>query len=204
MSCASRSRWPCAGSRNASAAISATVTTRSGVRLETLEPGAGPRPTRKDAVRVTYEVHLADGTPIESTTEPAGLLVSGVISGLTEALRVIPRSYAMYRRLIARDGKPLDPEELARRDRKEAEKSEKKRLRREHESAEDQARRSCWAQGWRAGGCGPAAAGARPAARQCLRRGRLPGARAGELLWSLRYRRIPDQGWRADQFSVAE
>ena len=64
----------------------ATVTTRSGVRLETLEPGAGPRPTRKDAVRVTYEVHLADGTPIESTTEPAGLLVSGVISGLTEAL----------------------------------------------------------------------------------------------------------------------
>jgi FKBP-type peptidyl-prolyl cis-trans isomerase len=64
----------------------AAVTTRSGIRLETLEPGVGPRPTRKDAVRVTYEVRLTDGTLVESTPTPAGLLVSKLIPGLTEAL----------------------------------------------------------------------------------------------------------------------
>jgi FKBP-type peptidyl-prolyl cis-trans isomerase len=62
------------------------VTTRSGIRLETLESGIGPRPTRTDAVRVLYEVRLADGTLVESVTEPAGLLVSNLIPGLTEAL----------------------------------------------------------------------------------------------------------------------
>ncbi|HMJ94158.1 MAG TPA: FKBP-type peptidyl-prolyl cis-trans isomerase [Allosphingosinicella sp.] len=74
----------------------ATLTTRSGIRLETLEPGTGPRPTRKDAVRVLYEVRLADGTLIESTAEPAGLLVSGVIPGLTEAL-LLMRKGGRYR-----------------------------------------------------------------------------------------------------------
>ena len=68
-----------------------TVTTRSGIRLETLEPGTGPRPTRKDAVRVTYEVRLADGTLVESTTAPAGLPVSKLIPGLTEALLLMNR-----------------------------------------------------------------------------------------------------------------
>src|SRR5687767_498928 len=73
-----------------------TVTTRSGIRLETLEPGTGPRPTRKDAVRVSYEVRLADGTLVETTTEPAGLLVSNLITGLTEAL-LLMRKGGRYR-----------------------------------------------------------------------------------------------------------
>ncbi|HEY5720794.1 MAG TPA: FKBP-type peptidyl-prolyl cis-trans isomerase [Allosphingosinicella sp.] len=68
-----------------------SIATRSGVRLETLEPGTGPRPTRKDAVRVTYEVRLADGTLVETTAEPAGLLVSNLIPGLTEALLLMNR-----------------------------------------------------------------------------------------------------------------
>ena len=80
----------------------ATVTTRSGIRLETLEPGAGPRPTRKDAVRVTYEVHLADGTLVDSTAEPAGLLVSSVIPGLIEALLLMNRGGRYRVRIPAR------------------------------------------------------------------------------------------------------
>ena len=63
-----------------------TVTTRSGIRLETLEPGAGPRPAKEGAVRVLYEARLADGTLVDSTPRPAGVRVSGVIPGLTEAL----------------------------------------------------------------------------------------------------------------------
>lgn len=75
------------------------VTTRSGLRIETLEAGAGPHPVRKDAVRVLYEVRLADGTLIDSVTQPAGLLVSGVIPGLTEAL-LLMRKGGRYRVLI--------------------------------------------------------------------------------------------------------
>jgi FKBP-type peptidyl-prolyl cis-trans isomerase FkpA len=62
------------------------VETRSGVRIETLQPGTGRHPTRDDAVRLLYEVRLADGTLVEAPAEPVGLRVDGVISGLTEAL----------------------------------------------------------------------------------------------------------------------
>jgi FKBP-type peptidyl-prolyl cis-trans isomerase FklB len=72
------------------------IATRSGLRIETLEAGTGPRPTRKDAVRLLYEVRLADGALVESVTEPAGLLVSGVIPGLTEAL-LLMRKGGRYR-----------------------------------------------------------------------------------------------------------
>ena len=64
----------------------AAVTTASGLRFETLEPGAGRRPTREDAVLVTYEGRLADGTVFDSTTEPVGLGVADAIDGFTEAL----------------------------------------------------------------------------------------------------------------------
>ncbi len=76
-----------------------TVTIRSGIRLETLESGTGPSPKKTDAVRVTYEVRLVDGTLVDSTAEPAGLLVSGVIPGLTEALLMM-RKGGRYRILI--------------------------------------------------------------------------------------------------------
>lgn len=65
---------------------SAITTTASGLRFQVLTPGTGPRPTRADAVQVLYEVRLADGTLVESTTEPAGVPVSGSIRGFTEAL----------------------------------------------------------------------------------------------------------------------
>jgi FKBP-type peptidyl-prolyl cis-trans isomerase len=63
------------------------VTTESGLRFQVLAPGSGRRPTREDAVQVTYEVRLAaDGTLVEQTTAPAGIPVAGAIRGFTEAL----------------------------------------------------------------------------------------------------------------------
>ena len=63
------------------------ITTPSGLRFQVLETGAGRRPARDDAVQVSYEVRLAsDGTLVESTPEPVGLNVEGVIAGFTEAL----------------------------------------------------------------------------------------------------------------------
>jgi len=64
----------------------AAVTTASGLRFEVLRPGTGRRPTAADAVQVTYEVRLADGTLIDSTPQPAGLRVADAIPGFTEAL----------------------------------------------------------------------------------------------------------------------
>jgi FKBP-type peptidyl-prolyl cis-trans isomerase len=62
------------------------VVTPSGLRLQTLEPGAGPRPTAEDAVLISYEGRLADGTLFEKSEEPVGMMVSGVIPGFAEAL----------------------------------------------------------------------------------------------------------------------
>lgn len=67
------------------------VTTRTGVRIETLQPGTGRHPTKDDAVRLLYEVRLADGTLVEAPEGPAGLRVAGVISGLTEALLLMQK-----------------------------------------------------------------------------------------------------------------
>jgi FKBP-type peptidyl-prolyl cis-trans isomerase FklB len=63
------------------------VTTASGLRFQVLTPGTGRRPTRADAVVVTYQVRLAaDGRLVESTAAPAGVPVAGSIPGFTEAL----------------------------------------------------------------------------------------------------------------------
>ena len=67
----------------------AIVTTASGLRFQVLSPGAGRHPQPGDAVRVTYEGRLADGTLFDSTPEPAGLLVSQLIPGFTEALQLM-------------------------------------------------------------------------------------------------------------------
>ena len=73
-----------------SAAPTPTITTTaSGLQFEVLEPGTGRRPTAGDAVQVTYEVRLADGTLIETTPRPVGLLVTGLIPGFTEALQLM-------------------------------------------------------------------------------------------------------------------
>lgn len=68
------------------AAPPAPVTTASGLRFEVLRPGAGRRPTAADAVQITYEVRLADGTLVDSAPQPVGLRVADAIPGFTEAL----------------------------------------------------------------------------------------------------------------------
>jgi FKBP-type peptidyl-prolyl cis-trans isomerase FkpA len=67
----------------------APVTTASGLVFEVLAPGAGPRPGPADAVQLSYEVRLADGTLVEATPRPVGLMVSGLIPGFTEALQLM-------------------------------------------------------------------------------------------------------------------
>jgi FKBP-type peptidyl-prolyl cis-trans isomerase len=62
------------------------LVTPSGLRFEILAPGTGRRPTAEDAVQLTYDVRLADGTLVETTPQPVGLAVSGLIPGFTEAL----------------------------------------------------------------------------------------------------------------------
>ena len=64
----------------------AAVTTASGLRFETLAPGGGRRPQLGDAVLVTYEGRLADGTLFDAAATPVGLLVADAIPGFTEAL----------------------------------------------------------------------------------------------------------------------
>lgn len=68
---------------------SAVVTTASGLRFQVLAPGTGRRPGPADAVQVTYQGRLADGTVFESTPTPVGLPVSGLVSGFTEALQLM-------------------------------------------------------------------------------------------------------------------
>ena len=64
----------------------AIVATASGLRFQVLRPGAGRRPRPGDAVQVTYEARLADGTLVDSTPQPVGLAVEGLIPGFAEAL----------------------------------------------------------------------------------------------------------------------
>jgi FKBP-type peptidyl-prolyl cis-trans isomerase FkpA len=62
------------------------VTTASGVRLETLKTGTGPRPAANDAVLVTYEGRLEDGTVFDTATEPVAFGVQDVVPGFAEGL----------------------------------------------------------------------------------------------------------------------
>lgn len=65
---------------------SAIVATASGLRFQTLRPGGGPRPAADNAVLITYEGRLADGTVFDKSEQPVGMMVSGVIPGFQEAL----------------------------------------------------------------------------------------------------------------------
>src|SRR4051794_39647389 len=67
--------------------VRAVATTPSGLRFETLKPGVGARPTTADAVLVTYEGHLADGTLFDASPRPTAFPVSGVVPGFAEALQ---------------------------------------------------------------------------------------------------------------------
>lgn len=67
----------------------------------------------------------------------------GVKKTKTELYEVYPSDAPgkMYRRLIARDGKPLDPKDLAAQDREQEERAERRRLRLENETPEDREKR---------------------------------------------------------------
>jgi FKBP-type peptidyl-prolyl cis-trans isomerase FkpA len=71
--------------------IRAVVTTPSGLRFETLKPGAGAKPTAADQVLVTYEGHLADGTLFDAGPQPTAFPVSGVVPGFAEALQLMQK-----------------------------------------------------------------------------------------------------------------
>jgi FKBP-type peptidyl-prolyl cis-trans isomerase len=58
----------------------------SGLRFQVLTPGTGPRPAAADAVLISYEGRLADGTVFDKSEQPVGMMVSGVIPGFQEAL----------------------------------------------------------------------------------------------------------------------
>ncbi|HWT12536.1 MAG TPA: FKBP-type peptidyl-prolyl cis-trans isomerase [Allosphingosinicella sp.] len=72
------------------------VTTASGLRIETLAAGTGAAPRPGGAVLVSYEGRLADGTLFEATSAPAGLAVSELVPGFTEALLMM-RAGGRYR-----------------------------------------------------------------------------------------------------------
>jgi FKBP-type peptidyl-prolyl cis-trans isomerase len=69
----------------------AIVTTASGLRIQTLKPGSGPRPVRENLVLVTYEGRLADGTVFDKAEQPVGFGVSDVVPGFAEALLLMQK-----------------------------------------------------------------------------------------------------------------
>lgn len=69
------------------------VTTKSGLQYKIIEKGDGPIPGIKDRVKVDYSGTLLDGTEFDSSYKrgkPAEFGVTGVISGWTEALQLMP------------------------------------------------------------------------------------------------------------------
>ncbi len=67
------------------------VTTASGLRVETLSPGNGPRPQMGDPVMVTYEGRLTNGTMFDSSTQPVEMTVGQLIPGFNEGLMLMSK-----------------------------------------------------------------------------------------------------------------
>jgi FKBP-type peptidyl-prolyl cis-trans isomerase len=66
------------------------VATPSGVRIQTLKPGAGRSPGADDAVLINYVGRLATGKVFDKA-DRAGMLVSGTVPGFAEALQHMAR-----------------------------------------------------------------------------------------------------------------
>jgi len=67
--------------------------TPSGLQYEVIKMGTGSKPTAANTVRVHYTGTFIDGTEFESSIsagQPVEFPVSGVISGWTEALQLMP------------------------------------------------------------------------------------------------------------------
>jgi FKBP-type peptidyl-prolyl cis-trans isomerase FklB len=68
------------------------IVTPSGLQYEVIKMGNGPKPTLQSEVKVHYKGTLIDGTEFDSSVggEPVQFMLSGVISGWTEALQLMP------------------------------------------------------------------------------------------------------------------
>jgi len=69
------------------------IVTPSGLQYEVIKMGTGPKPTPESTVKCHYVGTLIDGTEFDSSVkrgEPAQFPVSGVITGWTEALQLMP------------------------------------------------------------------------------------------------------------------
>jgi len=72
---------------------SGVTVTPSGLQYEVIKMGTGSKPTAASTVRVHYTGTFIDGTGFESSVsagQPVEFPVSGVISGWTEALQLMP------------------------------------------------------------------------------------------------------------------
>ncbi len=69
------------------------IVTPSGLQYEVIKMGNGPKPTTESVVKIHYVGTLIDGTQFDSSVdsgEPAQFPVTGVITGFTEALQLMP------------------------------------------------------------------------------------------------------------------
>lgn len=76
-------------------------TTESGLQYEVITEGNGPKPTAESTVSVFYEGTLIDGTVFDGnfdTKDTISFPLSGVISGWTEGLQLMPvgSTYKLY------------------------------------------------------------------------------------------------------------
>lgn len=70
---------------------SGSVTTPSGLRVETLTPGSGPRPQMGTPVLVTYEGRLTNGTQFDASAQPVQMTVGELIPGFNEGLMMMSK-----------------------------------------------------------------------------------------------------------------
>ena len=78
--------------RESNGARSEVTTTASGLQFEVLEAGTGEMPGENSTVTVHYRGTLIDGTEFDSSYllgQPARFSINGVISGWTEALKMM-------------------------------------------------------------------------------------------------------------------
>lgn len=68
----------------------APETTVSGLKIQTVKPGNGPKPTDSDVVLVNYRGTLTNGTEFDAN-QRAPFPVEGLVPGFTEALKLMQR-----------------------------------------------------------------------------------------------------------------